>query len=392
MHHSKLSPCGIWIGPKRMHGSLRPAGIIVLLILVAAAGIHCVQHGLSAKGLSGVLLNAVAVPTPEGGCRLWILADGSATYIKSVSRPGYRSMARKCVSCKTWLYVYDPVQGTVLTKFRADYKTVITRTWMAYANGKIWVASAPYAENEPRLFLYATDPAGLIDETPGIIARYHEVASGIIGLRMDKDPDRLTLDTKDGHTGLVLTLGDGMLYPSLTEYRNATARRDQDRITLFALGREDTGPRKRLYKVTGPRERITGDFIEYGLKNPDSLRSMSNATAEPATPDRVYIEGMIFYQDADGCLIVDQDAAGPIAGRRLTFVNAAGKEKWTIPQAELFKEMRVDTNKRSMSGIFFMKDDIDVSRAGKAILFQLKGVGFIGFDLETGKKLWEASY
>jgi hypothetical protein len=389
MHHSDLSPCGIRVRPKQRHVPLPLAGIIVLLILVAAAGIHCVQHGLSAKGLSGVLLNVVAVPTPGGGCRLWILADGSATYIKSVSRPGYRSMARKCVSCKTWLYVYDPVQGTVLTKFRADYKTVITKTWMACANGKIWVASAPYAENEPRLFLYATEPAGLIDETPGIVARYHELASGIIGLRMGKDPDRLTLDTKDGHTGLVLTLGDGMLYPSLTEYSNATARRDQERITIFALGREDSGPRKRLYKVTGPRERISGDFIEYGLKNPDSLRSMSNATAEPATPDRVYIEGMIFYQDADGCLIVDQDTAGPIADRRLTCVDAAGKEKWTIPQAGLFKEMRVDTNKRSLSGIFFMKDNIDVSRAGKVILFQLKGVGFIGFDFETGEKLWE---
>jgi hypothetical protein len=209
---------------------------------------------------------------------------------------------------------------------------------------------------------------------------------------MDKNPDRLILDTKDGHTGLVLTLGDGMLYPSLTEYSNATARRDQERITLFALGREDTGPRKRLYKVTGPRERISGDFIEYGLRNPDSLKSAANATAEPATLGRVYIEGTIFYQDAEICLIVDQDAAGPIADRRLTCADAAGKEKWTIPQAGLFKEMRVDTNKNSMTQIFFMKDNIEVSRAGNVVLFLLKGVGFIGIDLETGKKLWEVRF
>jgi hypothetical protein len=367
-------------------------GALILLAIIVFAAIHFLRPALSAKGMTGDFMNAVSVPGPNGAYRLWILSDGSFHYIQRTESPGRFSMGRKCKLCKTWTYVYDPTNKTVLAKFKTDYKTLILRTWMTYLNGKIWIATGPYEENEPRIFVYTVDPPGLARETQGIITKYPELSSGLINLRMEKDPDRIYLDTRDGREGLVLTLRDENLYQNESEFRNTLAAGNEERITVFALGREDSGPRRKLFKVTGPRNRVKDSFIEFALKDPNTLKSQAKATAEPATPNRVYIEGMIFYQDADCCLILHQDAAGQTADRLLTCVDSRGKEKWTAGPSELFKEMKVDIDKNSLSAIFFIKDNIDVSRTGSLVLLQLRGVGAIGFDFETGKKLWEIKF
>ena len=367
-------------------------GAFIVLTIIVWVGIHFLRPALSAKGLTGDFLNAVAVPSPEGGYRLWILTDGSFHYIQRTESPGRFSMGRKCKFCKTWAYVYDPANKTVLSKFKTDYKTLILRTWMTSLDGKIWIATGPYEQNEPRIFVYSIDPPGLARETPDILAKYPELSSGLINLRMEKDPDRIYLDTRDGREGLVLTLSDEKLYPNESEFRNTLAAGDAERITVFALGREDSGPRRKLFKVTGPRNRVKDSSLEFFLKDPNSLKSQAQAIAEPATPERVYIEGMIFYQDADCCLILHQDAAGQTADRLLTCVDGSGKEKWTTSPADLFMEMKVDLNKNATSAIFFMKDNIDVSRTGSLVLLQLRGVGVIGFDFETGNKLWEVKF
>jgi len=373
-------------------GLLGVIGVFFLLAIIVLAAIHFLRPALSAKGLTGDFLNAVAVPSPEGGYRLWILTDGSFHYIQRTESPGRFSMGRKCKFCKTWAYVYDPANKTVLSKFKTDYKTLILRTWMACLNGRIWIATGPYEQNEPRIFVYNIDPPGLARETPDIIAKYPELSSGLINLRMEKDPDRIYLDTRDGREGLVLTLNDEKLYQNESEFRNTLAAGDEERIAVFALGREGSGPRRKLFKVTGPRNRVKDSSLEFFLKDPNSLKSQAQAIAEPATPERVYIEGIIFYQDADCCLILHQDAAGQTADRLLTCVDGSGKEKWTTSPADLFKEMKVDLNKNATSAIFFMKDNIDVSRTGSLVLLQFKGVGAIGFDFETGKKLWEVKF
>jgi hypothetical protein len=378
--------------PKRRLGLLGLIIALVLLAIIVLVGIHFLRPVFSGKAIKGEFLNAVAVPSPGGGHRLWVLTDGSFIYIQKTESPGRMSVGRKCLSCKTWLYIYDPVQKAVQAKFKTDYKALILYAYLAYQNGKVWVATGAYDKNEPQIFVYRAEPAGLIEETSAIIAKYPELGSGLIDLRMAENPERIIFDTRDGRKGLVLTLDDEKFYPTETEYRNAMARSDEEQTTVFALGLEDNGPRKRLFKVTGPKGRVKDSSIEFMLRDPKSLLSMSKATCEPATPDRVYIEGMIFYQDAECCLVLHQDAAGQTANRLLTCVNGDGKEKWTTAPADLFKEIKVDIKKDPTSAIFFMKSKIDVSRTGSLVLLQLKGVGIIGFDFETGKKLWELKF
>jgi hypothetical protein len=371
-------------------GARRDLTAALLALLLLLAGSACRRGGISVKGMNGVFLNAAAIPTADGGCRLWILTDASLTYIKTVRRPGYFSTGRACLSCKTRLYVYDPVSGAILQKFSTGYKTIVTQTWMAHVNGQVWIASGPYHENEPRVFIYKTDPPGLFDETAGLIARYPELSSGLVNVRMEKDPLRLVFETKDGRTNLVLTLEDMKFYPTQAAYREFSDRRDRERITIHALGREgSSGPRERLYRVTGDRYRISGDFLQYMLGNLQTLKGVANGVAEVETPDRVFLDGLILYQDADGCLILDQEAAGPVSDRRLTFVGSAGRVKWTVPQAGLFPELRVDTNRTSGTRMDLLKSGLEGSRAGRVLVLQFKGVGLAGFDIDTGRRLWQ---
>jgi hypothetical protein len=370
------------------------AGALILLVVIVLAGIFFVYPALTPNSLRGDLMNVVVVPEKDGSSRLWILTDGSFHYVSETKSPGKYSIASKCLFCKTWTYVYDPAHKQILNKFKTEYSSVITQSWIAYGDGKVWVATGAYDENEPRVFAYDAETAKLVMQTKDFENKYPILKSGITDVRIDRNPDRIIIKTKDGHEGVVITLNDEKLYESEAELRNVL-KEDKDKVvTVFALGDEgSSGPRKKLYKVTGPKGKIQNRSISSSyLKNPETLMFFDKATAEMLTPNRVYIEPEIFYQDDECCLIIHQDAAGKEANRMLTCAGIDGREKWTAEQDELFDGMKVDENDDPFSTMFFMKSKMGAERSGNLVVLQLKGEGVMGFDYQTGKKLWELEF
>lgn len=375
-------------------GCFTVIGTLILLVIIVLAGIFFVYPALTPNSLRGDLMNVVAVPEKDGSSKLWILTDGSFHYIQETKTPGSYSVGNKCLFCKTWTYVYDPVNKQILNKFKTEYSSIITQSWIAYGNGKVWVVTGAYDENEARIFAYDSKTAQLVMLTQDFENKYPILESGITDLRMDKNPDRIIMKTKDGHEGVVFTLSDEKIFESQADYRKYL-RADKDKqATIFTLGDESSsGPRKKLYKVTGPAGKIQDGHISSSyLKNPETLMFFDKATAEMLTPNRVYIESEIFYQDDECCLIIHQDAAGKKANRMLTCVGIDGKEKWTAAQDEIFDEMKVDENDDPFSTMFFMKDKMGAERSGNLVILQFKGEGVIGFDYRTGKKLWELEF
>ena len=61
-----------------------------------------------------------------------------------------------------------------------------------YAGGRVvtwspaWGA-APYKENPATILVYNADPPRLIQETPELVAKYPELSSGVIDLRLSKE-------------------------------------------------------------------------------------------------------------------------------------------------------------------------------------------------------------
>ena len=387
-------------GEQKIHGRSRWKlgcfgfiGAIILLIIIILAGIFFVYPAMTPNKLKGDLMNVVLVPGKDGGNKLWILTDGSFHYVQETKSPGRYSVGRKCLFCKTWTYVYDPVSEKVLNKIKTEYESIITQSWISYGKGKVWIVTGAYDENPPRVFAYDAESAELLMETQDFINKYPELQSGIADVRMDKDPDKIVINTKDGRTGVTFAVEEDKLYASDKEYDETREQDKGKQVTVFTLGSEDSGPRKKLYKVTGPKENVKDrDISESYLKDAKTLMFFTKATAEMLTPNRVYIEGMIFHQDSECCLIVHQSLAGKEAGRMLTCVDISGKEKWTASEDQLFDELKVDENDNPFSKIFFMKDNIAVMRSGNLVVLQLKDVGVIGFDYNSGKKLWELEF
>lgn len=369
-------------------------GTLILLAIIVLAGIFFVYPALTPNKLKGDLMNVAVVPSKDGSARLWILADGSFHYIQKTESPGRYSVGRKCLFCKTWTYVYDPESKNVINKFKTEYESIITQSWIAYGSGKVWVATGGYDENEPRIFVYDAETSEQIMETGDFVKKYPELKSGITEIRMDKNPDKIVLSTKDGRTGMVFIINEEKMYDSESQYRDEHEKDKNKTVTVFSLGDEGSNvPRKKLYKVTGPESEIKNKEVSSTyLKDPKTLMFFAKSTAEMLTPNRVYIEGIIFHQDSECCLIIHQDAAGKIANRMLTCIGIDGKEKWTVIQDDLFEEIKVDEDENPFSKIFFMKNDLDVTRSGNLVVFQHKGTGVIGFDYETGKKLWELEF
>lgn len=375
-------------------GCFTVIGTLILLVIIVLAGIFFIYPALTPNSLKGDLMNVVVVSEKDGSNKLWILTDGSFHYVSETKTPGKYSIANKCLFCKTWTYVYDPVNKQILHKFKTEYSSVITQSWIAYGSGKVWVVTGAYDENEPRIFAYDAKTAQLVLQAKDFEKKYPILKSGITDVRMDNDPDRIILKTNDGHEGVVFTLSDEKIYESEADYRK-TLKEDKDKqVTVFALGDESSGgPRKKLFKVTGPKGKIQNHSISSSyLKNPETLMFFDKSTAEMLTPNRVYIEPEIFYQDDECCLIIHQDAAGKKANRMLTCVGIDGKEKWTAAQDEIFDEMKVDENDDPFSTMFFMKSDMGAERSGNLVVLQFRGVGVIGFDYQTGKKLWELEF
>ena len=128
--------------------------------------------------------------------------------------------------------------------------------------------------------------------------------------------------------------------------------------------------------------------LENYVHDAHNMEFFVGATAEPTT-DKVYLEGILYYHDEDCAIIIYLDQLGKKSNRIMTCVDIkTGKEKWTVQQDDLFKQMKIDENGDAFSSLFFTKDKIEVKRQGNLVVLQLEGQGLMGFDFETGKKLW----
>ncbi|MGH2574908.1 MAG: hypothetical protein ACRDFC_04320, partial [Ignavibacteria bacterium] len=270
--------------------------VLILLIALVLAVYFFAYPALTPNKLRGDFLDMTVAPGKDGKIKLWIHTDGSFNYSQQTTSPGKFSIAKKCLFCKTWTYIYDPAEEKVLKKIKTEYDNIIPTPDMFYKDGEVWIVSGVFIETEPMINVYNAETGDLILDTKAFTEKYTKLQSGIVGLRTEKNPNRLIMDTRDGQNGIVFTLDDGKLYDSEQEYRKAKQSDAKGDMTIFVLGAEDSGPRKKLYKVTGPKDELSDKSIsESYLHNSESLFFFTKSIAEKITPDKVYIEGIIFH-------------------------------------------------------------------------------------------------
>jgi len=369
-------------------------GLILLLVFIAVVGYFYVYPKLTPNKLQGDFLNVTLVPGTNDTAHLWILTDGSFNFIQSTKSPGHYSVGRKCYFCKTWTYIYEPVSKKIIKKFKTDFEDIIIRPDIFYAAGKVWVIIRPYNENPAAISVYNPETGELVLDIKGFVNKHKEFSSGITEVNVFNEPERhLRLDTRNGQNDLVYAIDEDRVYPSYSEYNKAFEEKNKQETTVFALGKESSSSsRMQLFLVTGPMFKITkGSSIENYIDNPSTLKFFTNSTAEKLVPDKTFIEGMIIYSDENACVILHQEVADKDSDRMLTCVETGGRIRWTVTQSDLFDKTRVNKDD-PFSSLFFMKDKFGGMAANNLFVFKQEETGVIGFDFQTGKKLWELEF
>jgi hypothetical protein len=367
-------------------------GAIVLLLVIGVVGYIFVFPALTPNSISGSFMDAVIVPSKDGTQKLWILTDGSFNFIKTTKSPGRTSTGRSCYFCKTWTYIIDPKTEKVLNKIKTPYEDIITQIDLAYYDGKVWTFTREYGENGPRIEAFDSETGEKLMDTKQFIAKFPILSAGLTEVHYDPKNNTVDLKTKDGMDKLVYKVDEGKLYENPSELNDALDRDSTMGVVVVLASEKGSGPRKKLYKATGTKGRLRHNLssIQSYVDNPESMKFFTGGlTAEPLT-SKVFLEGIMYYQDKDCAIIIALDQLGKKSNRIMTCVDLqSGKEKWTLDQDVLFKEMKIDEDDDTFSSLFFTKDNIDVKRLGNLVVLQLKGKGIMGIDYTTGKKLWE---
>jgi hypothetical protein len=366
-------------------------GAIVILVIIGIAGYYFALPALTPNSLSGDFLNMVIVPTKDGKEKMWILTDGSFNFIQTTKSPGRTSTGRECYFCKTWTYIVDPLDQKVLKKTKTPYEDIITQIDMIYHNDKVWMVTREYGENEPRIEAFNSETGEKDMDTKDFISKFPDLSAGLAEVHYAKDDNALRMKTKDGRERLYY-LTDSKLYKDFSEL-SKTKRKDSTIITIAVLAPEDnsSSPRKKLISATGPKASIEDNrsSLDHFSGNEEHMEKYNKITMKQLS-EKIYLEGIMYYTDNDCAIIIYLDKLGKKSNRLMTCIDLkTEKEKWTIQPDEMFDEMKIDEEDDTFSSLFFTKANIDVKRSGNLVVLQLKGQGIMGFDLKTGKKLFE---
>lgn len=366
-------------------------GVVVILVIIGIIGYYFALPAIMPKSLSGDFLNMVIVPTKDGKEKMWILTDGSFNFIQTTKSPGRTSTGRECYFCKTWTYIIDPKDQKIISKTKTTYEDIITTIDMLYVNGKVWMITREYGENEPRIETFNSETGEKDMDTKQFIAKFPDLAAGLTEAHYEKDNNALRVKTKDGRER-IYSFDDGKIYRDFSEL-SKKGDKDSTITTLAVLVPEDnsSSPRKKLITATGPGANIKSNksSLEHFSRDEDDMEKQYKIKIDHPI-DKIFLEGIMYYNDGDCAIIIYLDKLGKVSDRIMTCIDLkTGKEMWTVQPEDMFKQMKIDEEDDTFSSLFFTKANIDVKRSGNLVVLQLKGRGIMGYDFKTGKKLFE---
>jgi hypothetical protein len=364
-------------------------GILIIAVLGVITFLF-IYPSLTPNKIRGSYMDAVVVPDSNNADKLWILTDGSFSYISEKKSAGYHSVGRKGLFCKTWFYLYDPATNKVLKKIKTPLDELPPPTKLFYINNMIWKVYGDWTGYEPGIFVYDPKNGEEILNTKNFIDKYPELQSGLSKMRIDENPVSLHFETKDGQKP-VFDIAEDKLYKDESEYQK-TIRNDVKEITVFALGPEKSGEtsRKKLFRVTGPESELgKKEISENYLTDPNTLKFFAKSEAEQILKDKYFLLGTILFQDAECCIIFHQTQLGKNSDRLLSCIDKTGNMLWTCSTKDVLYSNLAASESDSFSDMFFIKSKVHASRTGNMVLFKYDSEGVIGFDYKSGKKLFD---
>lgn len=332
------------------------------------------QKKVSKKSsMDGILNNAIVVTDEEGNSNIWVI-----TY--------------KYKSSKYYVntYIYEPEEDRVIKNYETESSTFPSGLKLFYINKEVWKVNSFSAGFAAGVYIY--DPVSGDEKlnTQSFSDKHPELQGGISNLWVNEGSLYISFETRDGRKP-VYDMETDKMYSSMTEYQKSL-RDIKGEMTIFALGIEKSGEeaRKKLFLLTGPISNLKDKSVsESYFENPSTLKFFTKSEAKQIAGGKVFLEGIMLYQNEECCFVFYQSQAGSEAERYLSCIDKAGEILWTASTEDvLFSKLRA-TSGDAFSTMFFIKNNVHVSRSGDMVLLTYDRYGIMGFDFNTGKKAFE---
>ncbi len=333
--------------------------------------------------IKGEMLDLAYFPSESAGGRAWIVTNPSFNYIQTVSTPGSYSVSSECVGCKIRVYIFDPLTQTVQTQWDIPITGRPLDVNLDRQQDSVWMSARQTDDFDPIIYKYDAKTGAELFNTNSFIKNFPQLTAPIVELMQLENPLRYNLKLADGKE-FVFDPGEGKLYADQQEFDKSL--NGEKEATVFALVKESSDQRKKLFSITGPGNKVLNGKCDAHANDSDTLKFFCAATAKQLS-EEIFLEPIIIYQDERLAVIFHQDNLGRSAQRQLTAFGLDGKKLWTVPQDRLFNEIRYSTED-PFSGIFFIKDHLSAEKAGDVFVFSVEGVGAVGINTENGAELW----
>jgi len=361
---------------------------IALLIIIILTHFY-ILPSIFPKVFRGELQNIAAFPSSDGKYKLWMQTDGTFTTTSRTNNMGQISLKTVGWFCRTYSYVYSPEEEEIINGFKTSFDGIPPAADIIYDKGKIWIVNSSSEGVPPGINIYNSESYQQEMNTKSFCEKNNEVSSGIENVSVDsRMPAKLRIYTKDGRE-LLYSIQDDKFFPSSIELEKYYKQNDTILSGAFVLVEEENSDkRKKLYYLTGAKYELS---FSYGWAKEiikQNITAFRNLKAVELLPEKVFIEGEVLYTDDEVSVIIHQNNAGKNAERMLTCIDKSGKELWTIQQEDLFDEME-GREDETISDMSFLRNQLTAQRFNNAIILIYKPIGAMGFEIASGKKLWE---
>jgi hypothetical protein len=319
----------------------------------------------------GAITNVIIVPGDEEKEMLWLMS--------------YEYKDSKYIQ---HTYIYDPYNEKTIFNESKRFDAYPPTPKLFLNDNELWSVNSESGSGRPGINVFNPLTGSEISNTESFIEKYPELKSGISRIYAYDVPPRLDIETRDGRK-FFFDITSNKMYTGYAEYKKTLSN---SKISIFALGVENSSEnaRKRLFIVTGPESSLSERHVEENyFSNLSTVKFITKSDAKVLIEDKIFLEGVLLYQDDESCFVFYQNQTGANAERFLSCINKEGTLVWTAStEKDLFAKLKA-SDKESASSMFFIKSTVHVSSSGNLVLLSQDRVGFIGFDYKTGKVLFK---
>ncbi len=358
-------------------------GVVILTALFLPNYFSGFMEVFDSGPIKGTMFDLTYVPDDSGKGKVWLVTNPSFTYVQTVETPGSYSMSTECVGCKIRVYIYDQATEEIVDQWDIAVNGLPYDADLYYGGGAVWLSARDSSSNAPFIYKYQAQNGEVLYNTESFVAEHSELTGSVIELMQFENPYRYNLKLSDGKK-FIYVIDEDKFYPDEAAL-NDSLKADET-VNLFVLTEESSTDRTILYSLTGPKNKVMDGHCDTYVDEEDTLDFFCEATAKKLS-DEVFLDAYIVYRDAELAVIIHQNSLGTDAKRQLPAYNIEGEKLWTIPQEQLFDEMRFSPED-PFSETFFIKSDFTAERSGNVFVFIMEGVGAAAFDTADGRPLW----